>query len=90
MANTYVSPEPDYRIDGFDAATERIEKDFLSVTLSDDMSAPIDERHSADGRHNFCQRHSADGRHNYCCSITGQPCGTNPAPRSTSRSTSCS
>ncbi|MFD7204383.1 hypothetical protein [Streptomyces sp. NPDC059893] len=33
MANTYVSPEPDIRIDGDDAATERIEKDFLSAPV---------------------------------------------------------
>ncbi|MEK0099253.1 hypothetical protein WDA79_12290 [Streptomyces sp. A475] len=45
MANTDVSSEPDYQIDGFNAATEWIEKDFLSATRSDDMSAPIDERY---------------------------------------------
>ncbi|WP_030413280.1 hypothetical protein [Streptomyces sp. NRRL S-1448] len=53
MANSYEPPRPDYRIDGFEAATERTEDDFFSVTLSDDMLVPLAEHHSADGRDTY-------------------------------------
>ncbi|MFE0256895.1 hypothetical protein [Streptomyces sp. NPDC059010] len=53
MANAYEPPAPDYRLDGFQAATERIEDDFFSVTLSDDMFVPFSEHHSADGRDSY-------------------------------------
>ncbi|MFJ4532653.1 hypothetical protein [Streptomyces nigrescens] len=52
MANTY-APVPDYRIEGFEAATERIEEGFLSLTLSDDMFVPLAEHHSPDGRDTY-------------------------------------
>ncbi|SEC12685.1 hypothetical protein [Streptomyces sp. 2314.4] len=52
MANTY-APVPDYRIDGFEAATERVEEAFFSLTLSDDMFVPLAEHHSADGRDTY-------------------------------------
>ncbi|WP_411133020.1 hypothetical protein [Streptomyces sp. C10] len=52
MASTY-APVPDYRIDGFEAATERIEEGFFSLTLSDDMFVPLAEHHSADGRDTY-------------------------------------
>lgn len=52
MADTY-APVPDYRIDGFEAATERIEKGFFSLTLSDDMFVPLAEHHSPDGRDTY-------------------------------------
>ncbi|MGY4954828.1 hypothetical protein [Streptomyces nigrescens] len=53
MANSYEPPRPDYRIDGFEAATEQTEDDFFSVTLSDDMLVPRAEHHSADGRDTY-------------------------------------
>ncbi|MFH8586016.1 hypothetical protein ACH4GP_16640 [Streptomyces celluloflavus] len=53
MANSYEPPRPDYRLDGFEAATERTEDDFFSVTLSDDMLVPLAEHHSADGRNTY-------------------------------------
>lgn len=53
MANSYVPPRPDYRLDGFEAATEQTEDDFFSVTLSDDMLVPLAEHHSADGRDTY-------------------------------------
>ncbi|MEU9122832.1 hypothetical protein AB0C96_23710 [Streptomyces sp. NPDC048506] len=52
MANASV-PRPDYRIDGFEPATELIEDDFHTVTLSDDMFVPLAEHHSADGRNTY-------------------------------------
>ncbi|MFG3363533.1 hypothetical protein ACGF0K_00970 [Streptomyces sp. NPDC048156] len=53
MPHTYEPPTPDYRIDGFEAATEQIEDDFSSATLSDDLFAPIAEYHRADGRDSY-------------------------------------
>ncbi|WP_236244031.1 hypothetical protein [Streptomyces sp. CC210A] len=50
------APEPDaldYRIDGFEAATETIEEDFYSATISDDMFVPLAEHHSDDGRDSY-------------------------------------
>ncbi|MEU9481192.1 hypothetical protein [Streptomyces sp. NPDC048191] len=44
---------PDYRIDGFEPATEAVERDFSSVTLSDDMFEPLAEHHSDDGRDSY-------------------------------------
>ncbi|MFH8684221.1 hypothetical protein [Streptomyces lydicus] len=52
MANASV-PKPDYRIDGFEPATELIEDNFHTVTLSDDMLQPLAEHHSADGRNTY-------------------------------------
>ncbi|MFH8515756.1 hypothetical protein ACH4CE_11680 [Streptomyces gelaticus] len=53
MTDTYETKAPDYRIDGFEAATERIEEDFFSVTISDDMFMPLAEHQSADGRDSY-------------------------------------
>ncbi|MFI2369867.1 hypothetical protein [Streptomyces sp. NPDC018833] len=53
MAHAYEPPTPDYRLDGFQAATEKIEDDFFSVTLSDDLFVPFSEHHSADGRDSY-------------------------------------
>ncbi|MGG7569197.1 hypothetical protein [Streptomyces sirii] len=47
------APAPDYRLDGYKAASEQIEDDFFSVTLSDDMLVPLAEHHSADGRDTY-------------------------------------
>ncbi|MFF4362950.1 hypothetical protein ACFY1U_35145 [Streptomyces sp. NPDC001351] len=57
MADTYEPPAPDYRLDGFQAATEQIEDDFSSVTLSDDLFVPLTEHHSADGRNSYLLLH---------------------------------
>ncbi|MFF7702839.1 hypothetical protein [Streptomyces lydicus] len=46
-------PAPDYRLDGYKAATEQTEDDFFSVTLSDDMLVPLAKHHSADGRDTY-------------------------------------
>ncbi|MGP3948483.1 hypothetical protein [Streptomyces sp. 7N604] len=53
MAGEYEPSSPDYRITGYEAATERIEDDFLSVTLSDDMLLPLAEHHTDDGRDSY-------------------------------------
>ncbi|MEU6416017.1 hypothetical protein [Streptomyces spiralis] len=53
MANTYEPRVPDYRIDGFEPATEAVERDFTSATLSDDMFEPLAEPHSDDGRDSY-------------------------------------
>ncbi|WP_369251111.1 hypothetical protein [Streptomyces sp. R41] len=53
MARAYEPPAPGYRLDGFQAATEQIEDDFSSVTLSDDQLIPISEHHTADGRDSY-------------------------------------
>ncbi|MFE6364120.1 hypothetical protein ACFVP3_29520 [Streptomyces sp. NPDC057806] len=53
MAHEYEPPAPDYRLDGFQAATAQIEDDFASVTLSDDLFVPFSEHHSADGRDSY-------------------------------------
>lgn len=57
MTAEYEPQAPDYRIDGFEAATERIEEDFFSVTLSDDMFVPLAEHHSDDGRDSYLLFH---------------------------------
>ncbi|WP_236241509.1 hypothetical protein [Streptomyces sp. CC228A] len=57
MTATYEPQAPDYRIGGFVAATERIEEDFFSVTLSDDMFVPLAEHHSDDGRDTYLVFH---------------------------------
>lgn len=53
MTPAYEPPTPDYRLDGFQAATTQIEDDFSSVTLSDDLLVPFSEHHSADGRDSY-------------------------------------
>ncbi|KMS74391.1 hypothetical protein ACM01_13935 [Streptomyces viridochromogenes] len=53
MPQTYEPPAPDYRIDGFEAATARIDDDFTSATLTDDLFVPLSEHHSADGRDSY-------------------------------------
>ncbi|WP_051830878.1 hypothetical protein [Streptomyces violens] len=44
---------PDYRIDGFEPASSRVEDDFHWVTLGDDTYAGLAAHHTADGRHSF-------------------------------------
>ncbi|POX43391.1 hypothetical protein C3486_00195 [Streptomyces sp. Ru73] len=44
---------PDYRIDGFAAATERVADDFDFLTLSDDMYASLAAHHTSDGLESF-------------------------------------
>ncbi|WP_353946492.1 hypothetical protein ABII15_36070 [Streptomyces sp. HUAS MG91] len=53
MDDLYESLEHDYRLAGFQAATETIEDDFIRVTLSDDMFVPMADHHSADGRDSY-------------------------------------
>lgn len=53
MPHTYEPPVPDYRIDGFEAATEQIEDDFSSATLTDDLFVTLTDHHSADGRDSY-------------------------------------
>ena len=53
MPHTYEPPVPDYRIDGFEAATEQIEDDFSSATLTDDLFVALTDHHSADGRDSY-------------------------------------
>ncbi|MCX5555326.1 hypothetical protein [Streptomyces sp. NBC_00038] len=50
MAPTYEPPAPDYRIDGFEAATEQICEDFASTMLADDQFVTLAEHHRANGR----------------------------------------
>lgn len=57
MAHAYEPPTLDYRIDGFEAATEQIEDDFSSATLSDDLFVPLAGHHSADGRDSYLLLH---------------------------------
>ncbi|WP_435220717.1 hypothetical protein [Streptomyces sp. Tue6028] len=57
MAHAYDPPMPDYRIDGFEAATEQIEDDFSAVTLSDDLFVPLSEHHTTDGRGSYLLLH---------------------------------
>ncbi|MGW1281745.1 hypothetical protein ACWD4V_32935 [Streptomyces tsukubensis] len=47
------STEPDYRLDGFTAATAEFERDFLLTTLSDDSFVPLAAHHTADGRESY-------------------------------------
>jgi hypothetical protein len=53
MAYAYEPPVPEYRIDGFEAASERIEEDFSSVTLTDDLFVTLADHHSVDGRDSY-------------------------------------
>ncbi|WP_405539650.1 hypothetical protein OG787_46850 [Streptomyces sp. NBC_00075] len=53
MTHAYEPLVPDYRIDGFEAATEQIEEDFSSVTLTDDLFVTLTDYHSADGRDSY-------------------------------------
>ncbi|MGW2702370.1 hypothetical protein [Streptomyces sp. NPDC001340] len=53
MAHAHEPPAPDYRLNGFQAATAQIEDDFFSVTLSDDLFVPFSDHHSADGRDSY-------------------------------------
>ncbi|MEV1026651.1 hypothetical protein [Streptomyces sp. NPDC050264] len=53
MEDLYESLEYDYRLAGFQAATERVEDDFIHVTISDDMFVPMAAHHSADGRDSY-------------------------------------
>ncbi|PCG85052.1 hypothetical protein CIB93_16185 [Streptomyces sp. WZ.A104] len=53
MTHAHEPEASDYRIDGFEAATEAIEEDFYSVTISDDMFVPLAEHHSDDGRDSY-------------------------------------
>lgn len=53
MPDAYGPSAPDYRLDGFHAATAQVEDDFFSVTLSDDLFVPFSEHHSADGRDSY-------------------------------------
>lgn len=53
MTVDYGPSSPAYRIDGYEAAAERIEDDFVSVTLSDGEFLPLAEHHTADGRDSY-------------------------------------
>ncbi|MEU9342030.1 hypothetical protein AB0D74_12535 [Streptomyces sp. NPDC048278] len=53
MADTYEPPVPEYRIDGFEAASGRIEEDFSSVTLTDDLFVTLTDHHSTDGHDSY-------------------------------------
>lgn len=53
MTHAYEPPVPDYRIDGFEAATEQIEEGFSSATLTDDLFVTLADHHSADGRDSY-------------------------------------
>lgn len=53
MTETPEPAEPDYRIDGFEAANERIEENFFSVTASDDAFVPLAVHHGADRRNSY-------------------------------------
>ncbi|MEU8687711.1 hypothetical protein [Streptomyces sp. NPDC048665] len=53
MANTCEPQVPDYRIDGFEPATEAVERGFSSVTLADDMFESLAEHHTDDGRDSY-------------------------------------
>ncbi|WP_211122353.1 hypothetical protein [Streptomyces yatensis] len=44
---------PDYRIDGFEAASDRVQDDFETVTLCDDMYAGLAAHHTVNGRESF-------------------------------------
>ncbi|WP_030611626.1 hypothetical protein [Streptomyces sclerotialus] len=44
---------PDYRLDGFQPASGRVEDDFHWVTINDDTYAGLAAHHTADGRHSF-------------------------------------
>lgn len=53
MAYAYEPPVPEYRIDGFEAASEQIEEDFSSVTLTDDLFVTLADHHNADGHDSY-------------------------------------
>lgn len=44
---------PDYRIDGFEPASDRVDGDFDVATLSDDMYTTLAAHHAPDGRDSF-------------------------------------
>ncbi|POX43056.1 hypothetical protein C3486_02210 [Streptomyces sp. Ru73] len=44
---------PDYRLDGFQPASGRVEDDFHWVTLGDDTYAGLAAHHTPDGRHSY-------------------------------------
>ncbi|AZK96625.1 hypothetical protein [Streptomyces tsukubensis] len=47
------STEPDYRLDGFTAATAEVERDFFHATISDDSFVPLAAHHSPDDRDSY-------------------------------------
>ncbi|MEW1551626.1 hypothetical protein [Streptomyces tsukubensis] len=47
------STVPDYRLDGFTAATAEFERDFFHTTLSDDSFVPLAAHHTADDRDSY-------------------------------------
>ncbi|MEU9987876.1 hypothetical protein AB0E10_13950 [Streptomyces sp. NPDC048045] len=47
------TPAPDYRIDGFEASTEKIEEDFSSTTITGDEFVTLATHHDADGRDSY-------------------------------------
>ncbi|MER7047573.1 hypothetical protein [Streptomyces jumonjinensis] len=47
------STAPDYRLDGFTAATAEVERDFLNATFSDDSFVPLAAHHSQGGRDSY-------------------------------------
>lgn len=49
----YESLEHDYRLAGYQAATEHIEDDFIRATISDDMFVSMADHHSTDGRSSY-------------------------------------
>lgn len=59
MAYHYEPPQPDYRLDGFDAVDERVEGAFFSATISDDMFRTLASHHSADGRDSYLLLHDS-------------------------------
>ncbi|MGP3775450.1 hypothetical protein ACTWJ8_31985 [Streptomyces sp. SDT5-1] len=53
MQELYEALEHDYRLSGFQAATEQIEDDFFRSTLSEDMLLSLATHHSADDRDSY-------------------------------------
>lgn len=47
------STAPDYRLDGFAAATAEVERDFFHTTLSDGSFVPLAAHHSADAQDSY-------------------------------------
>jgi hypothetical protein len=48
-----MTDSPDYRLDGFEPADASVERDFFSLTLSDDMFATLAAHHTADGHASY-------------------------------------
>lgn len=44
---------PDYRIDGFEPASDHVEDDFFSAAMFDDTYLPLAAHHTADGRESY-------------------------------------